>query len=84
LYSSSRVLLSLALGCTIPTHRSHDNRALPLPLSTHQVSWADEAVQVEEVREGHAVVELDAVHHGVVKVKPLQLQGQQVRKFLEL
>lgn len=38
--------------------------------------WA----HVKLFRKGHAVVELDSVHSGVVKVKTFQLQRQQVGK----
>lgn len=47
---------------------------------SHLVLHVDERTHVQLLREGHAVVEFDAVHSGVVKVKTLQLQSQQVGK----
>lgn len=47
---------------------------------THLIFHVNERTHVELFRERHAVVKLDAVHSGVVKIKPLQLKRQQVRK----
>lgn len=46
----------------------------------HLIFHINERTHVELFRESHAVVKLDAVHSGVVKIKPLQLERQQVRK----
>lgn len=47
----------------------------------HLIFHIDEGAHVEFLGEGHAVVELDAVHSGVVKIETFQLQGQQVGKM---
>lgn len=46
----------------------------------HLILYIDEGTHVELFGEGHAVIELDAMHSGVVKVEALQLQSQQVGK----
>lgn len=40
----------------------------------------NKGAHVKLLREGHAVVELDSVHSGVVKVETFQLQRQKVGK----
>lgn len=46
----------------------------------HLIFHINEWTHVELLWESHAVVELDAVHSGVIKVEALQLERQQVRK----
>lgn len=47
---------------------------------SHLIFHINEWTHVKFLRESHAVVKLDAVHSGVVKIKPLQLECQQVRE----
>lgn len=40
---------------------------------SHLIFHIDERTHVELLWESHAVIELDAMHSGVVEIKPLQL-----------
>lgn len=61
------------------THKRRTNRCGHC--CSHLVLHIDERTHVQLLRECHPVIELDAMHGGVVKVKSLQLQCQQVRKM---
>lgn len=49
-------------------------------LLRHLIFNINERAHVKFLWESHAVVELDSVHSGVVKIKSLQLERQQVGK----
>lgn len=56
------------------------NQCLTIKIGFYLVFEVNKGAHVKFLREGHAVVELDSVHSGVVKVKTFQLQRQQVGK----
>ncbi len=49
-------------------------------LHSHLIFHINEWTHVKLLGESHAVIKLDAMHSGVVEVKPLQLECQQVGK----
>ncbi len=50
---------------------------------SHLVLDVDEGAHVQLLWEGHAVIEFNAVHSGVIKVEAFQLQSQQVWEMEE-
>lgn len=44
----------------------------------HLIFHVDEWTHIQLLGESHSVIKLDAMHGGVVKIKPFQLQCQQV------
>lgn len=51
--------------------------------ASHLILDVDERAHVQLLGEGHAVIEFNAVHSGVIKVKAFQLQSQQVWEMEE-
>lgn len=50
---------------------------------SHLILDVNEGRHVQLLGEGHAVIEFNAVHSGVIKVKAFQLQSQQVWEMEE-